>query len=301
MSVKTQFLFLVFAAMSVTFSSAQERDTPESGITVYAENNFKGQSATYHKATPDLRSSDLNDKISSLKVAPNEKWEVCEYPNYHGRCIVVSGKESELEIMRWSDLISSLRPIRNGALYPYKLPSKSDWYIVLHDEPMFGGSSIQYDGAAANLDSLNKHVQSVTIGDGLWELCEGLNFTGQCITLDQSVPDLHLFGMHNRITSVRPISTLPPEPAVKHDWRIVLYDKIMYRGNTKDFDEAAWNLYGFNGRAQSVVIEKGVWELCEGKQYTGRCITLDKNVPDLRNYEMLNQISSVRPIRLQQR
>jgi len=38
--------------------------------------------------------------------------------------------------------------------------------------------------------SIPNNGQSVTIGGGVWELCEGRNFSGRCITLDHSVPDL---------------------------------------------------------------------------------------------------------------
>jgi hypothetical protein len=164
---------------------------------------------------------------------------------------------------------------------------------------MFRGSPVLYEGAVANLDTLNRRVQSVVIGEGIWELCEGLSFTGYCIILAESVPDLHQYGMHNRIKSVRPISNFPFEPQVKSDFHIVVFDNMMYRGNSKDYEEAEYNLYEFNKRTQSVKIEKGVWELCEGKHFGGRCITVDKNVPDLKIYNMLNSISSLRPVKPQ--
>ena len=48
-----------------------------------------------------------------------------------------------------------------------------------------------------------------TIGRGVWQLCEGRDFTGRCITLDSSAPDLHAHNFGNRVRSLRPLYRQP--------------------------------------------------------------------------------------------
>ena len=52
----------------------------------------------------------------------------------------------------------------------------------------------------------------------------------------------------------------------------------------------------FNDRARSVAVLSGAWELCEHSDFTGRCVFLREDVPDLRYYGLEGQVSSVRPI-----
>src|SRR5438477_59574 len=65
-------------------------------------------------AAPDLRPAGLENRISSLRVAGGESWEVCEGRNFTGRCDVFSGEDADLRKRGWNDRISSLRPARIG-------------------------------------------------------------------------------------------------------------------------------------------------------------------------------------------
>ena len=49
----------------------------------------------------------------------------------------------------------------------------------------------------------------LTIGKGVWELCDGRNFTGRCVTLNNSVADMRTMNIGNRIASLRPLSRQP--------------------------------------------------------------------------------------------
>ena len=102
---------------------------------------------------------------------------------YKGRCLVVSGEESDLARNAWANVISSLRRVTGGVTPPAVLPAPappSDWYIVLVDQPNYRGRPTNYTTAAGNLSRTATH--SVTIGKGVWELCEGPNFSGGCVT-----------------------------------------------------------------------------------------------------------------------
>ena len=89
-------LLVVSVASRTTTVFAQERQMGGLGITVFTDRNFHGKSATYREEIPDLEPLGLYDKISSLRVAQGERWEICEHSNYQGRCVVVSGNEPDL-------------------------------------------------------------------------------------------------------------------------------------------------------------------------------------------------------------
>jgi len=52
----------------------------------------------------------------------------------------------------------------------------------------------------------------------------------------------------------------------------------------------------FNDRARSVAVLSGAWEICEHSDFTGRCVFLREDVPDLRYFDLGGNVSSVRPI-----
>jgi hypothetical protein len=79
---------------------------------------------------------------------------------------------------------------------------------------------------------------------------------------------------------------------------IVLYDESSYRGSPRNYSEAASRL---TGHVRSVTIGGGVWELCVKWNFEGRCITLDRSVPDLGTYGMRDRVASVRPVNRQPR
>lgn len=73
-------LLAMYAIGIETSGFAQERQKGGVGITVFADLNFSGKSATFRQDVPDLRAVGFNDTITSLRVAPGERWEVCEHP-----------------------------------------------------------------------------------------------------------------------------------------------------------------------------------------------------------------------------
>lgn len=287
---------LVIAVTGKTiFCSAQERQMGGVGITVFADQNFRGKSATFRQDVPNLDPIGLNDKVSSLRVGPGERWEICEHADYQGRCVVVSGDESDLRRNEWNDVISSFRRIRGGYIPPPP-PSQGDAYIVLYDRPIYRGTPANYDSPKSDLYLFNRRAESVTIGKGSWELCEGRNYTGRCVILDQSVPDLRTLNFHNRVSSVRPVRPgSSPQPS---DWYVVLFDRANYRGVPTNYQREEINL---NQRARSVTIGRGLWQLCDGRDFTGRCITLDRSVPDLHSHNFGNRVRSLRPLYRQPR
>ncbi|HEY6642436.1 beta/gamma crystallin-related protein [Povalibacter sp.] len=293
-----------FTATAITMSivgalisgaaSAQNRDLGGVGMTVFADSNFNGKNATLREPVANLRSIGMNDTISSLRVAPGEQWEVCVDADFKGRCTVVSGEERDLGRVSWNDTISSVRPLRSSGSGPR--PGPRDPYIVLFDQRNYRGNPLNVSSSQSGLGQFNDRAQSVTVGRGIWEVCEHANFGGRCVTLSRSSPDLAAQGLPSRVSSVRPVNggagpSRPPGSA-----SIVLYDQLNYRGAAANYDAEVRDVGRFNDRAQSVTIGRGTWELCEDSDFRGRCITLRDSSPDLGRQGMLRRISSVRPL-----
>jgi hypothetical protein len=280
---------VVFGSMANT--SAQNRQRGGVGITVFTDRNFNGKSGTYREDVPDLEPLGFNDRISSLRVGRGEQWEVCEHANYQGRCVVLSGNEPDLRRNSWNDLISSMRRIRGG---PSTVPALGGDYIILFDRITYRGTPTKHSDPSPNISG---RAQSVTVGGGVWELCEGQNYSGRCVSLDQSVPDLAVYNLRNRIHSVRPVVTAGPSPPSTDDWYVGIFDQPSYRGNPTYYNGTETNIFKL---ARSVTIGGAAWELCQGKNFTGRCVTIKRSVPDLRSHN-LRQVASLRPLTRQPR
>ena len=189
-------------SFNATAPSAQFRQVGGVGITVFEDTNFRGGSATFREDVPDLRRFNLNDRITSLRVAPGEIWEACIDIDYGGRCQVFSGAEPDLHRRSgWNDEISSLRRIRGtarGGRPPVGGPQ-----IELYERVNFRGRTRSLTRPEASLGSFGRSVQSVRVTSGRWEVCEGTRWGGRCITTSDSITDVNRLGL-NGVASVRP-------------------------------------------------------------------------------------------------
>ena len=293
-TMKRLFLFAVltgvFGMFTNSFAQQAELIGGGVGITVFRDRDFRGAAATYRNDMPNLMETGFNDQISSIRVSSGEQWEVCEHINYGGRCVVISGEESDLRQNSWDNLISSIRRVRGGnpAPGPGPYPGKQP-YIVLYAETNYRGNQARYNERTNNLFAMNNRAESVTVGRGEWQLCDGFGFSGRCVTVSQSVPNLNSLGMRDKIRSVRPIVNNVPNPGLYY---IVLYDRENYRGTPMNIDDARQN---FNKRAASLTIGGGNWLICDGANFSGRCMTVGENIPDLGVYNIGNTIRSIRP------
>jgi uncharacterized protein YcfJ len=82
--------------------------------------------------------------------------------------------------------------------------------------------------------------------------------------------------------------------------QVVFYDREGLHG--RSFTAAGpvdnFENFGFNDRASSAVVERGVWEVCSDAYYGGRCMTLRPGqYPSLDSLGLNDRISSVRPVR----
>ena len=79
---------------------------------------------------------------------------------------------------------------------------------------------------------------------------------------------------------------------------IALFSGQGFTGDVREaFDPfASMHDMAFNDRARSVAVLAGQWELCEHHNFTGRCVFIREDVPDLGWFGLNNQVSSIRPI-----
>lgn len=82
-------------------------------ITVYRDANYRGQSMTFRADVSNLRSSGMNDAISSIRLGRGD-WEVCTDANFRGDCRIIRSDQRDLARSGLNDKISSLRPARRG-------------------------------------------------------------------------------------------------------------------------------------------------------------------------------------------
>jgi hypothetical protein len=196
-------------------ATAQPRQAGGAGLTVFVDPEFRGASASFRDDVSNMQSVGLNDRISSLRVAPGEVWEVCENANYSGRCQVFSGSESDLRRNEWNDVISSARRVRGGrgdsrggGRGPNPLPGQPGRSLELFSRRGFSGERRTFNDEVSNLQSVgfNDEAMSLRIGRaGSWEVCADANYQN-CVVVNASVSDLARLGMNRRISSIRPLT-----------------------------------------------------------------------------------------------
>ncbi|MBU4568370.1 MAG: beta/gamma crystallin family protein, partial [Alphaproteobacteria bacterium] len=79
---------------------------------------------------------------------------------------------------------------------------------------------------------------------------------------------------------------------------IALFSDENYYGDVRDVYDPFNKLsdLGFNDRPRSVAVFAGQWELCEHKDFTGRCVFIREDVSDLGWFGLAGRVSSARPV-----
>lgn len=103
MHVSIQAAAAITAALMAAQASAE--------ITFYQREGFGGRAFTSYETIVDLGRYGLNDRASSV-VVDRQRYEVCEYPQFQGRCMILRpGSYPSLAAMGMNNAISSVRPI----------------------------------------------------------------------------------------------------------------------------------------------------------------------------------------------
>ena len=81
--------------------------------------------------------------------------------------------------------------------------------------------------------------------------------------------------------------------------QVTFYEGENFRGRAFTTEREIRNLerFGFNDRASSAIVERGRWQVCDDRGFSGNCVILRRgNYPTLASMGFGNSVSSVRPI-----
>ena len=294
--------------------SAQSRGDGDIGITVYADINFGGLSASFHHDTPNMISAGWNDNISSIRVPNGETWEICQDVNYGNQCQTVTGNVSDLRSMDWNDRISSLRRVANGGSRDRRWDGRnnddSDG-VTVYANTNFGGRSASFSTDTPNMVAAgwNDTISSIRIPDGeTWEICQDVDYGNQCRALSGSVADLRSMGWDDRISSLR---RSDGNGSRNRGWGrgnrrgnnrsagVTVYANANYRGQSATFHDDTPDLVAsrLNDKVSSIRIPNGeTWEVCQDINFENQCQVLSASVADLRRSGWTDRISSLRQV-----
>jgi hypothetical protein len=81
--------------------------------------------------------------------------------------------------------------------------------------------------------------------------------------------------------------------------RVTLYRHPNYTGTSRTYvgEVADLNPFAFGNQASSVVVQGGVWQLCDRPNYRGFCVVIDRSVANLWTLGFNDRAESVRRIR----
>jgi hypothetical protein len=293
----------VVAALSVRPAHAQGQ--MGGSITIWADANYRGQSTTLRGPVPDLRGYGFNNSISSMRIAQGQSWEACELPNFGGRCQVFSGDVRDLGGTAWNDKISSLRPVKRNVsggniVGPRPPMGGAQMQVILYSQPGFRGQSRVVSGPVADIRqaNFNDRAQSARVV-GNWQFCTDVNF-GKCRQISSDFPNLSQAGLGGNLSSLRPVGGpsypggpggpgyVPPTAAVI---RLTMCAQPNFSGQ-------GFPITGAMAQTGTVTtlsaMVQGRWQICDGRQFTGRCQVVNGNVADVRRLG-LSRIQSARP------
>jgi len=79
--------------------------------------------------------------------------------------------------------------------------------VILYSEPGWRGSTRTIQFALPDLRNIgfSNQTQSIAIAQGNWELCTAPYFSGRCVRLSRSSPNLAQIGMNRQVSSIRPV------------------------------------------------------------------------------------------------
>ncbi len=310
-------LVLVTAALGGT-ASAQFGG--RGGVTVYTDENFRGQSASLRGDTPSLVPLGLNDRVRSIRIPNGEAWEVCVDVDYGNQCQVLESSVADLGSMGWGDRISSLRRVNGGGYASRRYDPRVDPYYrddravgtagvvagaTVFTDPNFRGQAVALRGAVSNLvpSGLNDKISSIEIPDGeAWEVCADVEYGNQCQVLTGSITDLRPMGWNDRISSMRPVRAAGyrrNNGSVYNDGNIynnggqglVFFGRTNYRGATRTVTGGATNV---GWAARSIQLrDNRPWQVCDA---SGDCVTITESVADVSQLGLNGRIMSVRPL-----
>lgn len=302
------------AAAAIAGSASAQPYGGRARLTIYEGPNFTGRSFTIDRDASNF-TREFNDRAASVRV--EGRWSVCADSDFRGRCITVDRDIRDLRSIGMDRVISSARVEYDGGWGGGGRPpgggGGGGWgggrgTLTLYEGPNFSGRSFTIDREATNFSrEINDRAMSARVR-GNWSVCVDSDFRGRCVTLDRDIANLGALGMGRVISSARPDDygggwgggDRPPGGGGGGGWgrsTITIYEGPNFTGRSFTLDSEATNLTReFNDRAMSLRVQ-GSWTVCADSDFRGRCVTVDRDVRDLRSIYMDRTISSMRPVR----
>jgi hypothetical protein len=284
-------------------------------VELFDKPNFTGVRLTLSDSAPDLGSFGLGDRVSSV-VVHRGQWEFCTEPRFGGACITVGpGRYAQLP----PGLRGSLASLREVGREPRPVPppppepprpgppGQGPSVIVLFDD-IFRGARLMLNDRVDDLRQQNFNDRTISVeitGGAAWDLCSDGGFGGDCIRLGAG---RHLLPQNwqGRVSSVRPLGGGggpggpggPGRPGGPADnVTVTLFNRpdfggreLVLTGDTRNLEDQ-----GFNDAASSVLIERGLWQLCANSNFRDPCVVLGRGRHVLRP-PLANGVSSVRRV-----
>ena len=278
-------------------------------IEVCEHKNYGGRCITLRYGVNDLGAWGMSNTISSFRITSGT-WRLCTEDNLRGTCQDFSRSVSDLAGSRLQDLVSSLRPVREGS-------GAGGTAIVGYTAPNFGGRSVVFSHDEPDLRSLrlNDRIASVRVLGGRWQICSDINYVG-CKSITRDIPDLNSVGWGGRISSIREGERWWGESggraggtgsgygrggsgrggAENQVPTLTLFQEPTFKGRSYLTQKEVRNLadVGFNDMASSIRVSGGRWQVCTDKNFKGDCQVISRDMNELAT-NFTRQISSIRP------
>lgn len=187
--------------------------------------------------------------------------------------------------------------------------------VTLYEHGHFRGEAVTVDRPAGSLEryNFNNRASSAVINGEAWEFCDSPGFNGRCVVLQPGRYD-SLADMNDAVTSMRPLSarggpvaggpppyppdTRRPEPRHRPSPGLTLFEHRDFGGASVLVEHPRRRLEraDFDNIASSAIVSGGPWEVCDGEEFSGRCVVLRPGrYPTLAQMGLNNRISSARP------
>ena len=291
-------------------------------IELFDQPRFNGVRLRLPGDTPDVAAYGLGGRIASV-VVQRGQWEFCTAPNYGGACITIGpGRYAEMPPAMRGNLASVRRadapmtgaprpgnppggpfggvingPGRGPIVSPIgPIAGQRGEPIVLFEHSNFDGRALALNGASARLTEhdFNDAASSLLIQRGRWQLCEHVDFAGECMILG---PGRHVLSgrFNDFVSSVRPLFGQDSRP-MERSGAVVLHENVDFSGRQVTLTDANYNLTsaGMNDVASAIEVWGGQWELCTDANYQGQCVVVGPGRYRLEG-NLNDRISSIRP------
>jgi hypothetical protein len=261
---------------------------------------------------PDISGTGLGRLISSLRIGPNETWQVCTEPNYGGRCRVLSSAVTNLQTLQLNDAIMSVRRMTSATAPPATSPATPAATapapganlppatgLELYANLSYSGRRLLVRNATPDFREIQFSDRALSLRvppNTTWEICVNIDYD-ECRLVSEDIPDLTAIGFNRIISSARPyIAGRGRGRGLGTGSRaqILLYDGVNFRGRSLTIDGDEPSLSFYTSYTGSIRVQSGEWQLCDRPNYFGNCVAISDSVSDLSRLNLRGPVVSLR-------